>query len=523
MRVLAFITVRCVAAVDVDDPRGPAMRIRDRLALLFGVGAALLLVASGAGQAQSSRFSPPIFVPSPLTGLDDGFGYNPIIVGDRVFVTSYRRANGEFRTRIYGYLLNGTPVLKIDHPVPGGGFGALAPFGDKFLAQSRPGGSNPSIAPSVYVFDARTGAQLLKIDDPDPAPGGDGSGIGARQFGDALLGLPGNLFAVGSPFYGWGAQDRTTERGVYIFDGTTGELVYTISRRMRFTEPSFSRTLAYAGGLLAVGLPQADRVELFSLSGVPRGAVINTPQAILQNPAPTLVNNFGFSLAGDGGRLLVGAPFRTFPAASTGMAFFYDVAAPGAPIQTLTLAANPREFFDFGRTLAMVDGDPLVAAPNGWLTVQQSGGLFLFDSDQNGALVETFAPPPPNTNSIYHIFGRFMSAAGANFAVGSPYALDQFQGGANGLYIYLAADYCTAPRRRLPSPNMNGGAPRSTLMSDLDGDGIGDVCDQCPNDAGNDPDYDGICASVDNCPMIANADQGDADGDRLRLRSRFGQ
>jgi hypothetical protein len=72
-------------------------------------------------------------------------------------------------------------------------------------------------------------------------------------------------------------------------------------------------------------------------------------------------------------------------------------------------------------------------------------------------------------------------------------------------------------------------------QADLDSDGLGDVCDACPNDAANDADGDGLCADgdpcpndptndadgdgscedVDNCPGVANADQADFDGDGL--------
>jgi hypothetical protein len=85
----------------------------------------------------------------------------------------------------------------------------------------------------------------------------------------------------------------------------------------------------------------------------------------------------------------------------------------------------------------------------------------------------------------------------------------------------------------IPDPCDNCPGLSTSNAIDSDGDGAGDACDPCPNDfendvdadglcagadpcpwdAENDAEFDGICESDDNCPLTFNPSQLDSDGD----------
>jgi len=50
-------------------------------------------------------------------------------------------------------------------------------------------------------------------------------------------------------------------------------------------------------------------------------------------------------------------------------------------------------------------------------------------------------------------------------------------------------------------------------QTDTDMDGLGDVCDLFPNDPNNDIDGDGISGDIDNCPNVSNVNLNDLDSD----------
>ncbi len=64
------------------------------------------------------------------------------------------------------------------------------------------------------------------------------------------------------------------------------------------------------------------------------------------------------------------------------------------------------------------------------------------------------------------------------------------------------------------------GADNCPLISNAgqenaDGDSLGNACDDCPYDPDNDADADGVCGDADNCPVLYNPNQSNLDGDSL--------
>ncbi|HUF54567.1 MAG TPA: thrombospondin type 3 repeat-containing protein [Dehalococcoidia bacterium] len=68
---------------------------------------------------------------------------------------------------------------------------------------------------------------------------------------------------------------------------------------------------------------------------------------------------------------------------------------------------------------------------------------------------------------------------------------------------------------------MNDNCAIDPSLDDLDGDGIGDTCDNCPsmpNPAQTNSDEDASGDACDNCPEYYNPDQKDTDGDGVGER-----
>jgi len=98
----------------------------------------------------------------------------------------------------------------------------------------------------------------------------------------------------------------------------------------------------------------------------------------------------------------------------------------------------------------------------------------------------------------------------ANPTVGGDYTFTTFtvsQGDADGDGIENDVDTCPF--------HVNEGDPRVAGDGDPDNDGLDNVCDPEPEVANTDQDDDVYLNRGDNCPLVNNPDNADADGDRI--------
>lgn len=258
------------------------------------------------------------------------------------------------------------------------------------------GGSN---AGAAYIFDAASGAQLVKLVSDD---------LGALdEFGDGVA-IDGGVAAVAAPRI----------EAVYLFDATTGQQLHKLERG----GAPFGDSVALAGGRVVIGdrTFQTNRGSAY-LYDVATG--METDMLLASDGASR--DEFGFSAAMMGGLVVVGAPLDdNSNGDGAGAAYMFD-AATGAAITKLTAAAG-QEDGDFGRSVAVAGGLVVVGAPRA--ISLQPGEAILFD----GATGQELAVLTPSARVSQDLFGGSVGISGDTIVVGSQ--------GVHAAYLFRLGD-----------------------------------------------------------------------------------
>lgn len=268
--------------------------------------------------------------------------------------------------------------LAIDNPAPNPADefgGAVAIDGDTILIGGFLDDTGAGNTGSVYQFSAASGGLVRTLNNPDP---------GANdQFGRTVS-VSGDAMAAGAPFDDTGAGNSGIVR---VYSTTSGSLLHTIVNPAPTSNDNFGHAISMEGGRILIGAPfddtgifNAGSAYLFDVSG---GSLLRT----FNNPNPVASDQFGYSVALHGNRVLIGANRQDTGAAQAGIAYLID-ATTGAVLQTLT-NPSPGGDDEFGIAVALSDNRMLVGCAFDDSDGADAGIAYLFDVS-TGALRYAF-------------------------------------------------------------------------------------------------------------------------------------
>jgi hypothetical protein len=360
--------------------------------------------------------------PSPETA--DHFGMSVAISTTRVVVASSRDSFAGGNTQeVYVYDLASakpglpTATLSSTNPDLDDRFGhAVAISGTHVVVGADLDDTRASNAGSAYLFDVSSSTPsvvLFTMNDPTPTA--------SRGFGESVA-VFGNRLVIGAP------QDDTVARAAgmaHIYDlSSSTPMVPMIS--LCHPNPGsgyyFGTSVAICGTLVVVGAHGDDTGATDAGSAFVYDLNSNTPFApvhTLRKPNPARTDNFGYSVAIFGTRVVVGAYVDDTGATNSGSVYVYELSGgtPTVPIVTLN-NPNPQVSAHFGYSLAISGSRLVVGARSEDEGATDSGRAYVFDFDSSTPTlpVVTLNNPSPGVEDY---FGHSVNISDTRVVVGA--------------------------------------------------------------------------------------------------------
>ncbi|MCB1232380.1 MAG: FG-GAP repeat protein [Verrucomicrobiae bacterium] len=213
-------------------------------------------------------------------------------------------------------------------------------------------------------------------------------------------------------------EDLVTNGGVVqVFDARNGRFLRQIRPDDLTAGDHFGWSIAACGNLVAIGSPYADdgsdvpgAVYVYDLRN---GRLLHK----LVSPDHAILDEFGYSVAMEGNRILVGAAKHSTPSSNCGALYLFD-ATTGALISKLS-ASDATDFQRLGWSVDLCGGLAIGGAPGSSGAVTQ-GAVYVFDVlDPGPAITEVkkLTLPSPTTQDY---LGASVKLAGQLVVAGAP-------------------------------------------------------------------------------------------------------
>ena len=249
----------------------------------------------------------------------------------------------------------------------------------------------------------------LDIGNPGTAPQ-----IGPQQ--GFSVAIHGTTVVVGAPYDDTGAQNAGV---VKVYDGETGALLHVLRNPSPASGDNFGYSVAIHGTRVVVGAPfddtsapDAGGAYVFDLLG-------NTPTSpilTLQHPTAALHEYFGHSVAISEARVVVGSPGSRIGGVTTGMVFLYDPSSPTPTVSVWELAnPTPGAGDRFGSSVA-ADGQLVVVGAPEDDALRTDGGTAYIYNFGFGTFLTTLGNP---NAAGYDFFGNAVAVSGNRVVVGA--------------------------------------------------------------------------------------------------------
>ena len=263
----------------------------------------------------------------------------------------------------------------------------------------------------VNIYNGTSGQLLRIINSPESRFSG--------QFGEFIK-FSDNKLAVGAS----GVENDDHRIGaVYVFDATTGSLLYTIKNPetnpyvsesgspVQYLSASFGSSIAFVGNNIIVAAPGKTGVgAVYVFDGI-TGNLLKT----ISDPVPKEWDGFGNSIHSFKEKIIVGVPYREVDNfENAGAVSVFDVTT-GYEVLTIN-NPEPSSLGIFGSSIGTLGDKIIVGSPRKPFDGKEnSGAVYIFDGT-NGSLLHTINNPDPDDDDY---FGHSITSFDDKIAVGS--------------------------------------------------------------------------------------------------------